>query len=198
MEHYFTQKPTSPERTSTLTTRLRGRDLIFRTSSSVFSKDKIDSGTRILVETVEINPEDELLDLGCGYGVIGISLSFFCGTAVLLDINVRACTLAGENVALNMAQNTYVVCGAPSCLKCHFDVVAMNPPLRAGKRVVFDLIEESKRLLKEEGRLYVVARTQQGAKSIYSFIDQRFPHAEYAALKGGYRVIEGINSNLGS
>lgn len=192
MEHYFTRRPTSLEKVQIIETRLRGRDLKFKTSSGVFSKDKIDTGTKILTETVETKQEDTLLDLGCGYGVIGISLSFFCYTVVMVDINERACALTLENVRLNNVLNAYTVCGSPSCLRSCFDVVAMNPPLRAGKKVVYQLIEESKKLLKAEGELYVVARTQQGAKSIYSFVSGIFPRAEYAALKGGYRVIKGV------
>jgi 16S rRNA (guanine1207-N2)-methyltransferase len=194
MEHYFTPEPTSSEKVNIIEETLKGKDLKFKTSSGVFSKDKIDFGTKILLETVRIQPGDTLLDLGCGYGVIGICLSFFCHSVVLIDINRRACRLTKENIELNKVSNGYVVCGTPSCLQNAFDVVAMNPPIRAGKKVVFHLIEESERLLKENGLLYVVARTRQGAKSICSFVRKSGYHTEYAALKGGYRVIEGRKS----
>ena len=193
MEHYFTRKPTSPERIHTIKCVLKGRNLQFRTSSGVFSKDKIDLGTRILVEAVEIGCDEILCDAGCGYGVIGISLSFFCDTVVLVDINERACALTHENIWLNKVSNAYVVCGSPACLHTAFDVVAMNPPIRAGKKAVFQLIKESKNCLKKRGRLYVVARTRQGAKSIYSFVGGLFSHTEYVSLKGGYRVVEGVD-----
>lgn len=192
MEHYFTRKPTSPEKISMVKSTLRGKNLQFKTSSSVFSKDKIDLGTRILVEAVKIHDKETLLDVGCGYGVIGISLSFFCNTVVLLDINERACQLTKENIRLNKVKNAYVVCGSPECVHT-VDVVAMNPPIRAGKKVVFQLIEESKNCLKNKGRIYVVARTRQGAKSIYSFMDGLFSQTEYASLKGGYRVIKSVD-----
>ncbi len=191
MEHYFTRRPTSVKKVTFIKETLRGRTFTFKTSSSVFSKGKVDYGTRLLIETANVCPEDVLLDMGCGYGPIGISLSFFCRAAVLLDVNVRACHLAKENVGLNRVSNGYVVCGTPLCLQYPFDVVAMNPPIRAGKKVVFSLIEESQRLLKKNGTLYVVARTRQGAKSIYTFVQEIVDQAEYAALKGGYRVIEG-------
>lgn len=171
---------------------MRGNVLQFKTSSGVFSKDKIDFGTRILVETVTVNPNEVLLDVGCGYGVIGISLSFFCDSVLLLDINERACQLTKENIRLNKISNAYVVCGSLLCVQNIFDVAAMNPPLRAGKKVVFQLIEESRACLKKGGRLYVVARTRQGAKSIYSFVSELFSETEYVSLKGGYRVIEGV------
>ena len=190
MEHYFTRKPVSPDNIQIIKDILKGRVLKFKTSSGVFSKDKIDFGTKILIETVQIHPEDRLLDVGCGYGAIGISLSFFCCSVVMADINERACRLAKENVRLNKVSNTYVVCGRLSCLQCSFDVIVTNPPIRAGKKVVFQLIEESKILLKEDGEFYLVARTRQGAKSIYSFISEIFSQIEYARLKGGYRVIK--------
>lgn len=192
MEHYFTRKPTSPERVSVIQGTLRRRLLQFKTSSGVFSKDKIDFGTKMLVETVTVNPNEVLLDVGCGYGVIGISLSFFCDSVVLIDINERACQLTKENIWLNKVSNAYVVCGSPACVRSIFDIAVMNPPIRAGKKVVFQLIEESKTCLNPGGRLYVVARTRQGAKSIYSFMDGLFSQTEYASLKGGYRVIEGV------
>lgn len=191
MEHYFTHDPTSVKKGGIIKETLRGRTFTFKTSSSVFSKDKVDYGTKLLIETATVRPEDVLLDMGCGYGAIGISLSSFCRDAVLLDINERACHLAKENMVLNRVADGYVVCGTPSCLQFPFDAVVMNPPIRAGKRVVFSLIEESKRLLKENGTLYIVARTRQGAKSIYTFVQETFDQTKYAALKGGYRVIEG-------
>ncbi len=190
MEHYFTRKPTSPNSIQIIKDTLKGRVLKFKTSSGVFSKDKIDFGTKILIETVQICPDDGLLDVGCGYGAIGISLSFFCRSVVMADINERACRLAKENVRLNKVSNTYVVCGRLSCLQYLFDVIVTNPPIRAGKKVVFQLIEESKILLKENGKFYLVARTRQGAKSIYSLISEIFSQVEYARLKGGYRVIK--------
>ena len=168
---------------------MRGKKLQFKTSSSVFSKEKIDFGTKVLVEAVDVKADEMLLDVGCGYGVIGISLSFFCDTAVLLDINARACQLSKENIWLNRISNAYVICGSPPCVS-KFEVVAMNPPLRAGKKVVFQLIEESKACLTSEGRMYLVARTRQGAKSIYAFMEELFSSVSYASLKGGYRVIE--------
>jgi 16S rRNA (guanine1207-N2)-methyltransferase len=191
MEHYFTRSPTSPDKATIIKGVLRGRTLRFKTSSGVFSKDKIDTGTQVLVDAVRIAPDETLLDVGCGYGAIGISLSFFCNSVLLIDINERACRLTKENIVLNEVPNAYVVCGTPLCIQKLFDVVVMNPPLRAGKKVVFQLIEESKSCLTHTGKMYIVARTRQGAKSIYSFVDRLFSETAYASLKSGYRVIKG-------
>lgn len=193
MEHYFTHDPSSPQQKYAIETVLRGKKLTFSTSSGVFSKKKIDYGTCVLIETIQIKPHDELLDLGCGYGPIGISLSFFCQKVTLLDINKRACALAHQNIAKNNVDNAYVVCGTPACLDHPFHVVAMNPPIRAGKDVIHHLIEESRRLLITTGTLYVVVRTRQGAKSLFTFVEGIFSQVEYAAKQGGYRVIKGTN-----
>ena len=191
MEHYFTRNPTSPEKILYIRDVLRGKTLQFKTSSGVFSRNKVDKGTKILIEAVTVTPDDIVMDVGCGYGAIGMSLSFFCDSVILIDINERACILTKENIMLNRIPNAYVVCGSPSCVGKSIDVIVMNPPIRAGKKVVFQLIAESKKCLKKGGRLYVVARTRQGAKSIYSYMSGLFPEFEYVSLKGGYRVIEG-------
>jgi 16S rRNA (guanine1207-N2)-methyltransferase len=93
------------------------------------------------------------------------------------------------NIVLNRRENATVVCGTPSCVKSTFDVIAMNPPIRAGKNEVFRLIAQGKELLRPGGVFYIVARTKQGAKSIFSHLEKEFAHTHYAALKGGYRVM---------
>ncbi|MGD2249958.1 MAG: methyltransferase [Candidatus Methanofastidiosia archaeon] len=191
MEHYFTHEPSAPPQEYTIETVLRGNHLTFFTSTGVFSKRKIDYGTCVLIETVDVNPGDDILDLGCGYGPIGIGLSFFCHNVTLLDINKRACTLAYQNIIKNKVHNAHVICGTPSCVDYPFQVVTMNPPIRAGKDAVHHLIEESHRLLTPAGTLYLVVRTRQGAKSLYTFVKEIFSQAEYAAKQGGYRVIAG-------
>ncbi|MBU6998714.1 MAG: class I SAM-dependent methyltransferase [Theionarchaea archaeon] len=189
MEHYFTHSPTSKETLIEITERIRGRQVQFRTSRGVFSRQRVDFGTKLLTESVRIAPGNWLLDVGCGYGVIGITLSFFCQYVVLLDVNERACRLARENAVLNRSENAVVLCGTPSCMKPMFDVVVMNPPIRAGKKAVFTLISQGKQLLNPSGAFYIVARTKQGAKSIFSYLEEEFSHADYVALKGGYRVM---------
>jgi 16S rRNA (guanine1207-N2)-methyltransferase len=189
MEHYFTRAPTSSEKIHHIHATLRGNPLTFESSSGVFSKNHIDFGSRLLVETVSLQEKDHLLDVGCGYGVLGIALSFHCQYVVLIDINMRACRLTKKNIALNEVPNASVVCCSPHGLHQFCDIAVMNPPIRAGKKVVHDLILSTRRCLNPGGTLYLVARTKQGAKSIFAFIEDHFSSATYAALKGGYRVI---------
>lgn len=190
MEHYFTRKPASSEKIHHIRTELRGRKLIFESSSGVFSKKRIDFGSRILVETVVLKNQDTVLDVGCGYGVCGIALSFSCRYVFLMDINLRACNLTKRNIVLNEVNNASVVCGSPECLRSVCDVAVMNPPIRAGKKIVFDLILSTRRCLNPGGRLYLVARTKQGAKSIFTFMEGHFSRVTYASLQSGYRIIE--------
>ncbi|MBU7015626.1 MAG: class I SAM-dependent methyltransferase [Theionarchaea archaeon] len=195
MEHYFTHRPTSEEKVNEITERIRGHQLRFKTSRGVFSRQRVDFGTKLLTESVSVSSEDWFLDVGCGYGVIGITLSFLCRYAVLLDVNERACRLARKNILLNERENAGVICGTPTCVRPGFDVIAMNPPIRAGKQAVFNLIAQGKQLLNVGGTMYVVARTKQGAKSIFSYLEEEFPHVVYVALKGGYRVMAATREN---
>ena len=124
-----------------------GRNLVFATDAGVFSKDRIDRGTRELLKalTVRIRPGQRVLDLGCGYGPIGIVLGALEPDAhvTMVDINQRACDLARQNLAANGIANAEVVCGdfAEAVGERTFDVIVTNPPIRAGRSVLRSMID---------------------------------------------------------
>jgi len=191
-EHYFSARPTAAGGRRTFHTVLRGQDFQFVTEAGVFSRGRVDAGTRLLIEHMEVSPTDRFLDLGCGYGVVGVVGSRLAsrGEAVLVDVNRRAVGLARENLRLNRIPNAEARVGdgfAPVGAE-RFDVIALNPPIRAGLSVVSRLIEEAAPHLETKGRFYLVARTRQGAVRLAEKMRAVFGSAEEAAKGGGYRV----------
>jgi 16S rRNA (guanine1207-N2)-methyltransferase len=147
-----------------------------------------------LLQAVQVAGASSILDLGCGYGVVGIVLARRAPTArvALVDVNPRAVALAVENIVLNDVPNAEALCGdgcAPVAGRT-FDVIAMNPPIRAGRAVVLRLIEEGRACMSPSGRLYLVARTSQGAQTLGRLMGERFARVTEVERGGGFRVYE--------
>ena len=194
-EHYFTEQPQAPRRPREFEARLRGRLYRFRTERGVFSPDRIDPGTRLLIEGMTVHPGETILDLGCGYGPIGIAAAPLAapGRVYLTDVNGRAAELARENIRLNGIENAEVRVGdglAPVA-DVWFDVILTNPPIRAGYTVVFPLLEGAVEHLKPGGRLYLVARVRQGAKTLAAKMASLGLEVNEAERGSGYRLYQG-------
>lgn len=193
-DHYFSPRPSAPERRRQFRVRLRGEEFVFVTDAGVFSRDRVDAGTKLLIERIELPLEGVFLDLGAGYGPIGIALARLRPNAqvVMVEINERAAELAAENARWNGVRNAEVVPGdALEALgERRFDVVATNPPIRAGNAVVEALIAEAAGRLEPRGSFWLVARTRQGAGSMKLMVEARFGHARLRARGAGYRLFE--------
>lgn len=196
MEHYFTSEPTSQHEEKEISADFFGKTFFFYTDAGVFSKDRIDRGTDLLINSMEIKPGDRVLDMGCGYGPIGIVAGYLnpTGQIVMVDINQRAVQLARKNLAVNGIDNADVLVsdGFSGLAGTSFDKILMNPPLRAGKKVVYQLVEEAHERLARDGALYTVARTKQGAKSLANKIEDIFGNVEIVDRGSGYRVHRGF------
>ncbi len=194
-EHYFTPRPETPSRLRVVELDFRGRRYRFLTDRGVFSYRAVDRGTRLLLEALEVGPEDEVLDLGCGYGVVGVVAATlaFRGRAVLVDVNARAVELARENARRHGLRNVEVLQGDlyGPVAGLRFDVIATNPPIRAGRAVVRAMVEGAPAHLKPGGRFYLVARTAQGARTLGRLVAEVFGAAEEVERGGGYRVYRG-------
>lgn len=191
-DHYFTPQPTSRGKRQTLTVTLRGRDITLITEPGVFSRFRVDRGTRLLISHMEVGEEDRFLDLGCGYGVVGIIAALLApkGRVTLVDINERAVALARQNLALNSIQNAEALPGdgfAPVGGRT-FEAIALNPPIRAGMETVRRLIGQARDRLSEGGRFYLVGRTKQGVLRLAEKMTETFGDAEEVAKGGGYRL----------
>ena len=168
-EHYFTKSPTSQEELKIFEDYLRGNRFVFKTSSGVFSAQKIDLGTRLLANDSVIPPLGKILDLGCGYGAVGIAIkkAFPKITVFMSDINERAVRLSKENALKN---NVDVNVNSGEFFTAFpeekFDVILLNPPQTAGKDVCFKMIEDSKNNLNPKGTLQLVARHNKGGETL--------------------------------
>lgn len=193
-EHYFTSKPTSEHKVFHFTAVLRGKEYVFQTDAGVFSRREIDRGTQLLIESLLCKEGDVVLDLGCGYGPIGIAAGDLVGPkghVYLVDMNERAVELASENLKANQVTNgTALVSDGFRSLPedLQFDWVVTNPPIRAGKAVVYGLLDDAYESLKPGGGLMVVIRTKQGAKSMERYLTDLFGNCETVNRGSGFRV----------
>lgn len=194
-DHYFSEKPHSKHVNTTITCKLRHQTFVFTTGTGVFSRKGIDYGSKLLIESFEVpNVEGKLLDLGCGYGPIGISLahSFKDRTIFMVDINERAVSLAEQNAKDNDTENVKVIQsnGFTSLSNQTFASIITNPPIRTGKKVIYQLFDESRQFLKRDGELWVVVQKKQGAPSMITYLTSLFGNAAVVAREKGYHVIK--------
>lgn len=196
MDHYFSQKPKSNFKRYTISANLRGMDLEFESGSGTFSIKKIDKGSTLLIEKAILEERWRILDLGCGYGAVGITIakSFPSSEIVMTDINERAVSLAKKNS--KDLSNVLVKRGDGfEKIEGVFDCILFNPPQTAGKDICFKLIKESKQFLKKGGNIQIVARHQKGGKDLSKFMGSVFGNVSDVAKGSGYRVYISLNKD---
>jgi 16S rRNA G1207 methylase RsmC len=190
-EHYYSEKQTSELRIREIDVNLRGNILKFRTGSGVFSIGKIDKGTKLLIEKCIVKKDWKILELGCGYGCVGIAIGkAFPSTSVLMtDINERAVKLSRMNIKLNKVENVKVrKSDLYKNIHEKFDTIITNPPQTAGKKICFEIIEKAKEHLNKNGLLQLVARHNKGGKELEKKMKKVFGNVKDIGKKAGYRV----------
>lgn len=196
VEHYYTNRPVSKHDEQTFATVLRGIKLTFTTDSGVFSRDYIDYGSRLLIETMDIPNGAKVLDVGCGYGPIGIVAARLNpkNHVTMIDVNERAVELARRNAAANGATNVRVLLSDlyEQVEDRDYDAVLTNPPIRAGKQVVHAIFEGARHVLKDGGTLWVVIQKKQGAPSAYEKLQQLYGQVEEVTKDKGYRIFRAV------
>ena len=173
-------------------TNFYGVEYKFKTDNGVFSKNNIDFGTRFLLETIPLKDiKGDVLDVGCGYGTISIVLGKMLDIQIDgVDVNKRAIHLGEMNKKLNNVYNAnFFISDCYEKVNKKYDVIITNPPIRAGKDVVYKIFDEAQDHLKENGCLYIVIRKEQGAKSAIEHLKEKYK-VEILDKKSGYFVIK--------
>jgi len=190
LEHYFTNNENLKSEIKELTYEFNKEKFMFLSDNGVFSKDKIDFGSKSLVETfLTFNEKiiNNVLDVGCGYGFMGITIAKMLNCHVdMVDINKRALHLAKKNIEKNKVDATTIESNIYEAITNKYDVVITNPPIRAGKKVVLEILENAKEHLMPEGELWFVIRKDQGAKSIAKQLENSYFCEEVCKNKGFY------------
>jgi 16S rRNA (guanine1207-N2)-methyltransferase len=188
LSHYFTNDEVKSD-VKTIKSIINEREYAFYTDNNLFSKDKIDFGTKLLLESIT-NIYGNVLDLGCGYGVIGIYLRSNYDVKVdMIDVNKRAIALANKNIELHNLNNinAFESDGYKNIVS-EYDYIVTNPPIRIGKEKLYNLLISAKDHLKKEGKLILVIRKEQGAKSLNKELEKIYS-VKIINKKKGYCII---------
>ncbi len=173
-------------------TSILGKDYSFYTDNGVFSKEKLDFGTRTLIESLPLKSlTGDILDVGCGYGVIDIILGKITQASFEgIDVNKRALHLAEMNKKLNNINNaSFYYSNIYENVDKKYDFIITNPPIRAGKEVVYGIVMNARNYLKDNGVLYIVIRREQGAKSMLRDLEEYY-NTEVINKNKGFFVIK--------
>ena len=190
-DHYFSASPESAHRYAEADYIYRGQELRFTTDAGVFSRGEVDFGTDVLLRALPEEMSGRALDLGCGWGPVGGSVGkTHPGCQIVMsDVNERALELAGKNAQRNgVAAETYLSDGLEN-VPGTFDFILTNPPIRAGKQVIYRLFADSAAKLNPGGRLYIVIRKQQGAESALKYLKTIYETVDTIEKSGGFWVI---------
>lgn len=192
---YFENDPDLEHELKKFDFTLRKHNLNFISDSGVFSRQTIDYGSRVLIEAVDFSniPAGNILDVGCGYGPIGLALAKEQKTrqTTMVDVNLRALKLAKQNAADNNIDNVEIVeSDVYQNVSNKYALIVSNPPVRAGKNVVTAILAESKDYLEPNGELWIVLQKKQGAPSAKKLMDKTFGNVEVVTRDKGYYILK--------
>jgi 16S rRNA (guanine1207-N2)-methyltransferase len=194
-EHYFAALPKSKAKLGLIHANLRGKTFKFLTASSVFSKKRVDTGTRLLIENMILPEKGCVLDVGCGYGAVGIAAASLNPKlrVVMTDVNRRAILLARQNAERNRVANAEVKQGNlyAAVHDLCFNCVLSNPPVSAGMQTVEALIRDAPAVMACNATFQMVIRSKIGRKTLPEVLTEVFENFQVLARESGYRVLMG-------
>lgn len=180
-----------------ITYYIKNAILHFLTDNGVFSKNRVDFGSSLLIKTLPEMEGKEILDMGCGYGPIGLTIAKMNPNCQvhMVDINERAIELALKNKALNNIKNAEIfVSNIYENIHKKYDKIITNPPIRAGKKVVWDITLGAKEYLNEQGEMWCVIQKKQGAESLLKGLRTAYMHVEIVEKENGYWILKATNN----
>ena len=192
MGQYFTNE-NLPSKMMKTQCFVLGNKFIFLTDNGVFSKDGLDFGSRLLLESIPLEEVGgKVLDMGCGYGVFGITLNKILSCSVdMVDVNLRALHLTEINAKENQCSNVRIFESFTySNVDSKYTTIVTNPPIRAGKKVVYDIVMNAKDHLEVNGRLFLVIRKEQGAKSLIKDLQENGYNVDILEKKSGFFILK--------
>ena len=190
-DHYYSADPASGHKYQTAEWTYRGHALRFTTDAGVFSKGEVDYGTQVLLKALPEEMNGRILDLGCGWGAVGVSVGkIHPGCDIMMsDVNRRALKLSEKNAKANGVSVQIVESDGLENVPGYFDYIITNPPIRAGKQVIYKMFSDSAKKLAANGQLYLVIRKQQGAESALKYLKTIFSEVDTIEKNGGFWVI---------
>ena len=202
MEHYFTNATNLKSEIRTLKYQKDNVSFSFFSDNGVFAKNKIDYGSAFLIDTIlkkEKREINDILDVGCGYGFLGIVLAkFWHCSCTLVDVNKRALHLAERNIKENKVKGNIIESNGYENVSKKYDLIVTNPPIRAGKKVVLDILGNASSYLNNDGSVWFVMRKDHGVKSTIPKLNEKYKIDIEAKSKGFYIVkMKNILTNKG-
>ena len=187
---YYDEHPDAQHDIHELHVVLLGERMKFLTDAGVFSKKMIDFGSQVLLSCLSFQQGEAVLDVGCGYGSLGLSLVKAQGVhATMVDVNTRALDLAQKNAALNQVEAKIFQSNVYDEVEGCFDHIISNPPIRAGKKVVHEVLSGSFDHLNPGGDLTIVIQKKQGAPSAKAKMEEVFGNCEILKKDKGYYIL---------
>ena len=199
MSHYFQDDPNLISNIKTINFEVNGISVNLLTDNGVFSKNKVDEGSLAFLKVIlPLDLGNNILDLGCGYGTIGLTLAIAKKEArvTLADVNTRALALCKRNAdAYDLGQRvTILQSDIYEKIEGPYDSIVVNPPIRAGKAVTYRMYEEAKQYLIDGGSLFIVIRKAQGAESAAKYIESIFGNIKLLDRHKGYHIYQAVKS----
>ena len=206
MSHYFSEKQEVKSDRKIIKYEIENKKFEFVTDNGVFSKTKVDFGTDVMLKVFlrgnmnKKNQKFDVLDIGCGYGVVTVIVKAFFENVKTMssDVNERALELTTENLLKNEVvkdenddfevRKSFVF----DNISEKFGVILSNPPIRAGKQTIFQIYEKSFEHLNENGEFYCVIQTKHGAKSTQKKLEEIFGNCETLEINAGYRIFRSV------
>ncbi|MDD8049502.1 MAG: class I SAM-dependent methyltransferase [Thomasclavelia sp.] len=191
MKHYYTNNDDLESNEQTFTYNYDKYNLLFTTDNGVFSKQMIDYGSRVILDNVTLDGAKSLLDVGCGYGTFGVCFKkrYKQLEVDMVDVNDRAMKLASHNAKMNNVEVNIFKSNAYENVEKSYDVIITNPPIRAGKQVVTNILVNSYEHLNKDGKIYVVIQKKQGAPSAKKKLTEVFGNCEVVKRDKGYYLL---------